>query len=134
MQCCWISNQFRKCVTFVFFFHSLHGPAPELCQKLVKVLVVDILPTVSSVWDAASTVRILEACLSVCDDDRLKQLHGSYFKGHLKSLAETNETKFSVVKLLEAVQDKELVSRVIKTGKYNLRNSPNFPPAVRRNL
>jgi hypothetical protein len=73
------------------------------------VLVDDILPTIPSVWDSASTVHILEACLSVSDDDTVKKLYSSYFKGHLKSLAETHETKFSVVKLLEAIRDKELV-------------------------
>ena len=73
----------------------------------------DILPAVSSIWDASSTVHILEACLSVCDQDTLKQLHEKYFKGQLKSLAECGETKFSVVKLLEAVKDKELVNPLV---------------------
>ncbi len=73
------------------------------------MLVDDILPTIPSVWDSASTVHILEACLSVSDDETVKKLCSSYFKGHLKSLAETHETKFSVVKLLEAIRDKELV-------------------------
>lgn len=102
-----VLDQLKKLTLLPCF--SLQNSAPELCQKLVDTLVKDILPSVSSVWEASSTLHVLEACVSVCDEVTLKQLHDTYFKGRLKSLAEASETKFSVTKLLEAVKDKELV-------------------------
>lgn len=91
---------------------SLHKTAPDICQRLLNVLVKDILSNmqVDDIFSSSAVVHVLETCLTVSDEEIFRQLYQSYFKGRLKSLAENFDLKFSVLKLLEAVKDKELVT------------------------
>lgn len=88
---------------------------PEVSDKLLRVLVNDILPTVQGgVFSSSSIVHLFEACVTVCDDETLAQLYRKYLAGHLRDLAQDFNSKFTVVKLLETVKDKELVRDFIK--------------------
>lgn len=90
----------------------LHHTAPDLCQKLLDILVKDILASMHSdeIFSSSAVVHVVEACLSVSDEEIFRHLYTTYFKGHLKSMAENFDLKFSVIKLLESVKDKELVT------------------------
>lgn len=85
--------------------------APDASKKLVQLLTGNILPSISreDIFASQPLVHILEACLLVGDSEIFRQLHEKYFKGNLKSLAEDPNCKFAVIKLLDAVKDKELV-------------------------
>ena len=89
----------------------LHKTAQDLCKKLLDFIVKDILSAmqVDDIFSSAAIVHTLETCLTVSDEEIFRQLYQSYFKGRLKFLAENFDLKFSVIKLLEAVKDKELV-------------------------
>lgn len=89
----------------------LHKTAPDLCKKLLDFIVKEILSAmqVDDIFSSAAIVHTLETCLTVSDEEIFQQLYQTYFKGRLKSLAENFDLKFSVLKLLEAVKDKELV-------------------------
>jgi len=47
--------------------------------------------------------------VSVSDDETLALLYRKYLAGQLRDLAQDFNSKFTVVKLLETVNDKELV-------------------------
>ena len=47
--------------------------------------------------------------MSVSDDETLALLYRKYLAGQLRDLAQDFNSKFTVVKLLETVNDKELV-------------------------
>lgn len=85
--------------------------APEVAKRLTELLTGNILPSISreDVFSSQPVLHILETCLSVSAPDTFRHLHETYFKRNLKSLAENTGNKFAVIKLLEAVQDKELV-------------------------
>ena len=91
----------------------LHHTAPDLCQKLLDTLVNDILSKMHSddIFSCSAAVHVVEACLAVSDEEIFRHLHQTYFKGQLKSMAANFDLKFSVIKLLEAVKDKELVTQ-----------------------
>lgn len=89
----------------------LDKTAPDICKKLLDFLVKDILSAmhVDDIFSSSAVVHTLEACLTVSDDEIFRQLYETYFKGQLTALACNFDLKFSVLKLLEAVRDKELV-------------------------
>lgn len=89
----------------------MNKSAPDICQKLVNVLVKNILSEMEAddIFSSSAVVHVLEVCLTVSDEEIFRHLYQSYFKGRLKSLAENFDLKFSVLKLLEAAKDKELV-------------------------
>ncbi len=89
----------------------MNKSAPDICQKLVNVLVKNILSEMEAddIFSSCAVVHVLEVCLTVSDEEIFRHLYQSYFKGRLKSLAENFDLKFSVLKLLEAAKDKELV-------------------------
>lgn len=92
----------------------MNKSAPDICQKLLNVLVKNILSEmqVDDIFSSSAVVHCLEICLTVSDEEIFRQLYQSYFKGRLKSLAENFDLKFSVLKLLDAVKDKELVPKL----------------------
>ena len=91
--------------------YSLHTTHPKLCEKLLNLLVSDILPGFEGdVFEYSSAIHLLETCLSVATSENLTNLFDKYFRGRLKELASDEATKFAVVKLLENTLDKELVS------------------------
>jgi hypothetical protein len=95
--------------------YCFHSSIPEVGGKLLKVLVNDIFPTAQSgVFSSSSIVHLFEACVSVSDDETLAQLYRKYLAGQLRDLAQDFNTKFTVVKLLETVNDKELVISGLK--------------------
>ena len=52
--------------------------------------------------------------MSVSDDETLALLYRKYLAGQLRDLAQDFNSKFTVVKLLETVNDKELVTFSLK--------------------
>ena len=86
--------------------------APDACKRLVQLLVGNILASISKedIFASQPLVHILEACLIVGNQETFGELHEKYFKGSLKSLAEDANCKFAVIKLVDAVKDKELVT------------------------
>lgn len=89
----------------------LDKSAPDICQRLLNIIVKDILAKmeVDDVFSSVAVVHALETCLTLSDEEIFRHLYQTYFKGRLTTLAENFELKFSVMKLLEAVKDKELV-------------------------
>ena len=92
------------------FLYSVSALLPDLCDRLVNFLVKDVFPSAEgNIFEYSSIVHLLEVCLSVASEDTFKSLHEKYFRGQLKALAQDNNTKFAVIKLLEGVRDKESV-------------------------
>lgn len=90
---------------------SLHTTLPALSQKLLNVILNDIFSEFSeAVFDNSATVHLLEVGLCVSDDKTFRDIYEKYFKNRTKTLAKSNDTKFAVIKLLENVKDKELVT------------------------
>lgn len=94
----------------------LNKTAPDLCKKLLVFLVKDILSAIQpdDMFSSSAVVHTLEACVVVSDDEIFRQLYQTHFKGRLKALAENFDLKFSVVKLLEAVKDKEVFAEIFE--------------------
>lgn len=88
--------------------------APDLCQKLLHVIVNDIFGNLQTddIFSAPAPFHVLEICISVSDEDTFQQLYEKYFKGKLKEIVVQNDLKFAVMKLLDAVKDKEVVSGI----------------------
>merc|ERR1712071_384650 len=94
---------------------SLHTTLPELSQKLLGVILNKIFPELQeTVFENSATVHLLEVGLTISDEKLFGQLYERYFKNRVKSLAVANNTKYSVVKLLENVNDKELMTEIFE--------------------
>jgi len=90
---------------------SLHTTLPELSQKLLGVILNDIFSEFNeAVFDNSATVHLLEVGLCISDEKTFRNIYEKYFKSRIKTLAKSNDTKFAVIKLLENVKDKELVT------------------------
>jgi len=94
---------------------SLHTTLPALSQKLLNVILNDIFSEFSeAVFDNSATVHLLEVGLCVSDDKTFRDIYEKYFKNRTKTLAKSNDTKFAVIKLLENVKDKELMTEIFE--------------------
>ncbi|KAI9561543.1 hypothetical protein GHT06_012502 [Daphnia sinensis] len=96
--------------------YCLKKSAPDICKKLLDFLVKDILAAMQpdDVFSSAAVVHTLEACVTVSDDETFRQLYQTYFKGRLKAFSGNFDLKFSVVRLLDAVKDKEVFAEIFE--------------------
>lgn len=94
---------------------SLHTTLPEMSQKLLNVILNDIFSDFNeAVFDNSATVHLLEVGLCISDEKTFHDIYEKYFKSRTKTLAQSNNTKFAVIKLLENVKDKEVMTDIFE--------------------
>jgi hypothetical protein len=96
------------------FLLATSDTLPTLCEKMVNILIDNIFPSMGgNVFEYSSIIHLVEICLTVCNEKMLQQIYEAHFRGHLTSLAQDGNTKFAVVRLLESIKDKEMVSLIL---------------------
>ncbi|XP_017757208.1 PREDICTED: nucleolar protein 9 [Eufriesea mexicana] len=92
--------------------HSLQDTFPEMVQAYVKRITNECFKPgteqqLSNIFDAESSIRLLEVCLSAADRKSLYKIYQEYFSGNLKRLSLMQSANFSVQRLLDHCNVKE---------------------------
>lgn len=107
-----ITSGFVQCI-----LHSLKDIDQDLTNAIIKKIRKVCFGTkgnekLSNIFNAESSIRILEACLSVAQPKTFEKLYKTYFAGNLKHLSLAQNTNFSVQRLLDYCITKELLEEI----------------------
>lgn len=121
-----ITSGFVQCI-----LHSLKDVDQDLTNSIIKKIRKVYFSTkgeekLSNIFNAESSIRILEACLSVAEPKSFEKLYKAYFAGNLKHLCVTQNTNFSVQRLLDYCITKELFEEIFDEA------SEYFPKILQR--
>ncbi|XP_029167411.1 nucleolar protein 9 isoform X2 [Nylanderia fulva] len=114
-----ITSGFVQCI-----LHSLKDVDPDLTNAIIKKIRkicfnTDEEEKLSNIFNAESSIRILEACLTVAQSKTFIKLYKTYFAKNLKHLCLTQNTNFSVQRLLDYCVTKELFEEIFdKVSEY----------------
>ncbi|KOC68986.1 Pumilio domain-containing protein C14orf21 [Habropoda laboriosa] len=97
--------------------YSLKDVFPEMVEAYVKKITNECFKPgkeqqLSSIFDAESSIRLLEVCLAVADEKSLCKIYEGYFSHRFKQLSVTRSTNFSVQRLLDHCSVKEDFERI----------------------
>ncbi|CAL1678177.1 unnamed protein product [Lasius platythorax] len=104
--------------------YSLKDVDQDLTNSIIKKIIKECFETdeenkLSNIFNAESSIRILEACLTVAQPKTFTKLYKTYFAGNLKHLCLTQNTNFSVQRLLDYCITKELFEEIFdKVSEY----------------
>lgn len=104
--------------------YSLKDIDQNLTKAIIKKIIKECFKTeedekLSNIFNAESSSRILEACLMVAQPETFTKLYNIYFAEHLKHLCLTQNTNFSVQRLLDYCITKELFEEIFdKVSEY----------------
>ncbi|XP_070160105.1 nucleolar protein 9 [Polyergus mexicanus] len=104
--------------------YSLKDIDQNLTKAIIKKIMKECFKTeedekLSNIFNAESSSRILEACLMVAQPKTFTKLYNIYFAEHLKHLCLTQNTNFSVQRLLDYCIIKELFEEIFdKVSEY----------------
>lgn len=100
----------------------------DIDQKLTKTIIKKIIKEcfkidddekLSNIFNAESSIRLLEACLMVAQPKTFTKLYNTYFAVNLEHLCVTQSTNFSVQRLLDYCIIKELFEEIFdKVSEY----------------
>lgn len=97
--------------------YSLKDIDQNLTKTIIKKIIKKCFKTdegekLSNIFNTESSVRILEACLMTAQPKTFTKLYNTYFAGKLKDLCVTQNTNFSVQRLLDYCTTKELFEEI----------------------
>ncbi|KAI4490922.1 hypothetical protein M0802_010596 [Mischocyttarus mexicanus] len=112
--------------------YSLNGIDKKLTKSFIKKITKDCFTSkedrqLPDIFDRESSTRLLEACLAVAKSKSFDDIYKEYFKDNLKTLCTMQGTNFSIQKLLDHCESKEifeeifveietLLSNILQTG------------------
>lgn len=113
--------------------YSLKDIDEDLTKVIIKKIIKECFKTeedekLSNIFNADSSIRILEACLMVAQPKTFKKLYNIYFAENLKHLCLTENTNFSVQRLLDYCNTKELFEEIFD------KVSENFPEILKQSF
>lgn len=97
--------------------YSLKDVDSDLTKAIIKKIITKCFKIEegekqSSIFNSECSVRILEACLIVAQPKTFKKLYKTFFANNLESLCLSQNTNFSVQKLLDYCTDKEIFEEI----------------------
>lgn len=104
--------------------YSLKDIDQNLTKAIIKKIIQECFKTeedekLPNIFNTESSSRILEACLMVAQPKTFSKLYNIYFAGHLKHLCLSQNTNFSVQRLLDYCTTKELFEEIFdKVSEY----------------
>ncbi|XP_012531949.2 nucleolar protein 9 [Monomorium pharaonis] len=109
-------EQMTSCLVQCILF-SLKDVDSDLLKTIIKQIRTECFKTeenekISSIFNSEYSIRILEACLMVAQPKTFKKLYKTYFAENLEYLCSTQNTNFSVQKLLDYCVTKELFEEI----------------------
>lgn len=99
--------------------YSLKDTFPTMVEEYVKKITNECFKLgedgqLSNIFNTESSIRLLEACLSVGNPKSFNDIYERYFSGNLKQLSLTQNTNFSVQRLFDHCTVKEKFEQIFE--------------------
>lgn len=99
--------------------YSLKDTFPTMVEEYVKKITNECFKLgedgqLSNIFNTESSIRLLEACLSVGSPKSFNDIYERYFSGNLKQLSLTQNTNFSVQRLFDHCTVKEKFEQIFE--------------------
>lgn len=99
--------------------YSLKDTFPTMMEEYVKRITNECFKLgedqqLSNIFNTESSIRLLEACLSVGNPKSFNDIYEKYFSGNLKQLSLTQNTNFSVQRLFDHCTVKEKFEQIFE--------------------
>ena len=99
--------------------YSLKDTFPTIVEEYVKKITNECFKVeedqqLSNIFNTESSIRLLEACLSVGNPKSFNDIYEKYFSGNLKQLSLTQNTNFGVQKLFDHCTVKEKFEQIFE--------------------
>lgn len=99
--------------------YSLNDTFPTMVEEYVKKIINECFKVgedqqLSNIFNTESSIRLLEACLSVGNPKSFNDIYEKYFSGNLKQLSLTQNTNFGVQKLFDHCTVKEKFEQIFE--------------------
>lgn len=99
--------------------YSLKDTFPTMVEEYVKKITNECFKLgedgqLSNIFNTESSIRLLEACLSVENPKSFNDIYERYFSGNLKQLSLTQNTNFSVQRLFDHCTVKEKFEQIFE--------------------
>lgn len=99
--------------------YSLNDTFPTMVEEYVKKITNECFKVgedqqLSNIFNTESSIRLLEACLSVGNPKSFNDIYEKYFSGNLKQLSLTQNTNFGVQKLFDHCTVKEKFEQIFE--------------------
>lgn len=111
--------------------YSLKDVDSDLTKAVIKKVITECFKTEkgekqSNIFNSECSIRILEACLIVAQPKTFKKLYKTFFAENLESLCLSQNTNFSVQKLLDYCTNKEIFEEIFD------KVTEHFPKILKR--